>query len=95
MVPADQVNRPLGTAWPTTLTVDGQTFTREDTVFSSENPTTQYGTQTIDYYRLKSTQPAPTPTNPTPPAEPDQSQESQGAGGGNDDEIPNELINNE
>ena len=46
MVP-DQVNRPLGTAWPTTLTVDGQTFTREDTVFSSENPTTQYGTQTI------------------------------------------------
>ena len=85
MVPDDQISRPLGTAWPTTLTVDGQTFTREDTVFSSESPTTQYGTQTINYYRLKSTQPTPTPTNPTIPSEPDQ--QNLGSGGGSDEEF--------
>jgi hypothetical protein len=85
MVPADQVLRPLGTEWPTTLTVSGQTFTQEDSVYRT---TSNSGGQ-VNYYRLKSTQPLPTPppiTDPDP-NEDIPNQESQGSGGGSDEEF--------
>ena len=64
--------------FPTTLTIDGQTFTRESTPTSIEDTSTQYGNSSSTYYRVKSTQPPPT----TPETEPDQ--QNLGSGGGSD-----------